>query len=148
MHFTSCTFKFNGSRPNQRGALFIYDAALRVEKRYEKSKPTPHQGHTFTWRSSLRNLTSLERELQNKHRRMVRTKLTPRHADVRPPKCVVYITRNPVTFAIHRRQEFYLLDQRARETRQQAEYKRHVHTPPVECTTTIMTKNTFNYQRH
>ena len=48
MHFTSRTFKFNGSRPNQRGALFIYDAALRVEKRYEKSKPTPHQEHTFT----------------------------------------------------------------------------------------------------
>ena len=26
----------------------------------------PHQGHTFTWRSSLRNLASLERELQHK----------------------------------------------------------------------------------
>ena len=148
MHFTLRTFKFNGSRPNQRGALFIYDAALRVEKRYEKSKPTPHQGHTFTWRSSLRNLASLERELQNKHRRMVRTKSNPRHTDMRPPKCVVYITRNPVTFTIHRRREFYLLDQRARQTRQQGEYKRHVHTPPAECTTTIMTKNTFNYRRH
>ena len=129
-------------------SVILYDAALRVKKRYEKSKPTPHQGHTFTWRSSLRNLALLERELQNKHRHMVRTKTTPRHTDVRPPKCVVYFTRNPVTFAIHRRHEFYLLDQKARKTRQQAEYKQHVHTPPAQCTTTIMTKNTFNYRRH
>ena len=75
---------------------------------------------------------------------MVRTKTTPRHVDVRLPKCVVYFTQNPVTFAIHRCREFYLLDQKARETRQQVEYKQHVHTPPVQCTTTIMTKNTFN----
>ena len=34
---------------------------------------------------------------------MVRLKATPRHAEVRPLKCVVYITRNPVTFAIHQR---------------------------------------------
>ena len=108
----------------------------------------PHQGHTFTWRSSLQNLASLERELQNKHRHMVRTKTPPRHADVRLPKCVVYFTRNPVTFVIHRRREFYLLDQKARETRQQAEYKRHVHTPPAQCTTTITTENKFNYRHH
>ena len=148
MHFTSRTFKFNGSRQTKEERYFIDDAALRVRKRYEKSKPMPHQGHTFTWRSSLRNLASLERELQNKHRHMVRTKSTPCHVDVWPPKCVVYITWNPVIFAIHRCREFYLLDQRARETRKQAEYKRHVHTPPMECTTTITTNNTFNYQRH
>ena len=63
--------------------------------------------------SSLRNLASLERELQNKHRHMVQTKLTPPHVDVRPPKCVIYITRNPVTFAIHWRREFHLQDQKA-----------------------------------
>ena len=104
-----------------------------------------HQGHTFTWRSSLRNLASLERELQHKHRLMVRMKSTPRYADVRPPKCVVYISRNPVTFDIHRHRELYLLDQKARETRQQADYKWHVHAPPMQRTATIMTKNTFNY---
>ena len=76
---------------------------------------------------------------------MVQTKSAPRHAEVRPLKCVVYITRNPVTFAIHRRHEFYLLDQKAREIKQQAEYKQHVHTPPAQCTTTTMTKNTFNH---
>ena len=107
-----------------------------------------HQGHTFTWRSSLQNLASLERELQKNHRHMVRTKSTPRHADVRPLKYVVYITRNPVTFAIHRRREFYLLNQQAQETKQQAEYKQHVQTPPAQCTTTIRTKNTFNHRRH
>ena len=44
---------------------------------------------------------------------MVRIKATPLHAEVQPLKCVVYIMRNPVTFAIHRRREFYLLDQQA-----------------------------------
>ena len=48
---------------------------------------------------------------------MVRSKAPPRHVEVRPLKCIVYITRNPVTFDIHRRREFYLLDQRARETK-------------------------------
>ena len=70
---------------------------------------------------------------------MVRSKAPPRHAEVRPLKCVIYITRNPVTFDIHRRREFYLLDQRARETKHQAEYKKHVHmplAPPAIATTT------------
>ena len=62
---------------------------------------------------------------------MVRTKSTPRHAEVRPLKCVIYITRNPVTFAIYRRREFYLLDQQARERKLQEQYKRHVHMPPT-----------------
>ena len=38
---------------------------------------------------------------------------------MRPPKCIVYVSRNPVTFEIHRRRELYLLDQKARETRKQ-----------------------------
>ena len=46
---------------------------------------------------------------------MVRKKTTPHHADVRPPKCVVYISRNPVTFEIYRHRELYLLDEKARE---------------------------------
>ena len=44
---------------------------------------------------------------------MVRTKATPRHAEVRPPKCVVYITRNLVTFDIQRHRHLFLLDQQA-----------------------------------
>ena len=105
----------------------------------------PHQGHTFTWRSSLQNLASLERELQHKHRLMVRKKTTPHHADVRLPKCVVYVSRNPVTFEIHRHRKLYLLDKKARETRKQEDYKWHVHAPPAQCTATIVPKNTFNY---
>ena len=50
---------------------------------------------------------------------MVRTKTTPHHADVQTPKCVVYVSRNPVTFDIHRCRELYLLDQKAREIRKQ-----------------------------
>ena len=46
---------------------------------------------------------------------MVRTKVTPRHAEVRPLKCIVYITRNPVTFVIQRNRDLFLLDQQARE---------------------------------
>ena len=72
---------------------------------------------------------------------MVQPKAPPRHAEVRPLKCVVYMTRNPVTFEIHRCREFYLLDQQARETKHQAEYKRHVHMPPTLPAITTTTKN-------
>ena len=61
---------------------------------------------------------------------MVRTKTPPHHADVRMPKCVVYVSRNPVTFDIYRHRELYLLDQKARETRKQQDYKWHVHARP------------------
>ena len=62
---------------------------------------------------------------------MVRTKSTPWHAEVRPLKCVVYITRNPVTFAIYWRREFYLLDQQAHDRKHKEQYKQHVHMPPT-----------------
>ena len=75
---------------------------------------------------------------------MVRSKAPPRHAEVRPLKCIVYMTRNPVTFEIYRRREFYLLDQQARETKYQADYKRHVHMLPVPPATTTSTKNVIN----
>ena len=70
---------------------------------------------------------------------MVQIKATPQHAEVRPLKCIVYITRNPVTFIIHWRREFYLLDQQARERKHQAAYKRHVHMPPVRPAITTTT---------
>ena len=77
---------------------------------------------------------------------MVRSKATPRYAEVRPLKCVIYITRNPVTFEIHWRREFYLLDQQARERKQQAEYKRHVHMPPAPPAITTTTKNVTHHR--
>ena len=76
---------------------------------------------------------------------MVRSKAPPRHAEVRPLKCVVYITHNPVTFEIHRGREFYLLDQRAQETKHQAEYKRHVHMRPAPPAITTTTKNVTHH---
>ena len=79
---------------------------------------------------------------------MVRRKATPRHAEVRPLKCVVYKTRNPVTFIIHQRRELYLLDQQAREKKNQAAYKRHVHTPPARPAITTMTKNVTHHRRN
>ena len=72
---------------------------------------------------------------------MVRTKSTPRPAEVRPLKCVVYITRNPVTFVIQRRRDLFLLDQQARDQKHHAAYKRHVHLPPATPAVTTMAKN-------
>ena len=73
---------------------------------------------------------------------MVRTKSAPRHAEVRLLKCVVYITRNPVTFVIQRRRDLFLLDQQARDQKQQAAaYKRHVHLPPATPAVTTTAKN-------
>ena len=73
---------------------------------------------------------------------MVRIKVTPRHVEVRLPKCIVYITRNPVTFLIQRHRDLFLLDQQARERKQEVAYKRHVHKPPAKSTSTIASKNT------
>ena len=77
---------------------------------------------------------------------MVRIKVPPRHAEIRPLKWVVYITRNPVTFIIHQHREFYLLDQQARERQNQAMYKRHVHTPPAQPAITTASKNVTHHQ--
>ena len=79
---------------------------------------------------------------------MVRTKVTPQHAEVRPPKCVVYITRNPVTFVIQWHHDLFLLDQQAREEKHQAAYKRHVHRLPTKPATTTMPENTAHNQCH
>ena len=73
---------------------------------------------------------------------MVRAKATPHHAEVLPPKCIVYITRNPVTFVIQRNRDLFILDQQARERRHRAAYKRHVHRPPKKPATTVKHKNT------
>ena len=73
---------------------------------------------------------------------MVRTKATPRHGEVRLAKCVVYITRNPVTFMIQRNRDLFLLDQQARERKQEVDYKQHVHKPPTKPAITAMPKNT------
>ena len=73
---------------------------------------------------------------------MVQTKVTPHHAEVRPLKCIIYITRNPVTFVIQRHHELFLLDQQAREQKYLEAYKQHVHRPPTHPATTAMPKNT------
>ena len=79
---------------------------------------------------------------------MVRKKVTPRHAEVRPLKCVIHISRNPVTFVIQWRCDLFLLDQQARERKHQAAYKRHVHKPPATSATTIVTKNIIHNGRN
>ena len=78
---------------------------------------------------------------------MVQTKSTPRQAEVRPLKCVVYITRNPVTFVIQRRRDLFLLDQQARDQKHQAAYKQHVHLPPATPAVTTTAKNS-TYSGH
>ena len=71
---------------------------------------------------------------------MVRIKATPWHAEVRPLKCIVYITRNPVTFVIQRHRDLFLLDQQAQE-KKQVDYKQHVHKPSTKPATTTTPKN-------
>ena len=73
---------------------------------------------------------------------MMRTKVTPRHAEVRPLKCIVYITWNPVTFVIQWHHKLFLLDQQVREKKHSEAYKRHVHGPPTQPSTATMPKNT------
>ena len=73
---------------------------------------------------------------------MVQTKATPRHAEVRPLKCVIYVTRNPVTFDIQRHRHLFLLDHQARQEQHQAAYKRHVHWQPAKSTSTTTPENT------
>ena len=149
MHFTSRTFKLWRELPKQKRSVILltqYHTRKYEPFYHAHSKPKPHQGHTIIWRSSLRIFPLLEREKQQHHRHMVRIKPTPRHAEVRPLKCVIYKKRNPVTFVIHRRREFYLLDQQAWERKHQAAYKRHVHMPPAQLTTATMTKNATHHR--
>ena len=73
---------------------------------------------------------------------MVRTKVTPHHAEVRPPKCTVYITHNPVTFVIQRHHELFRLDQLVREKKHLEAYKQHVHRPPTKPADTNTSKDT------
>ena len=76
---------------------------------------------------------------------MVRTKATPHHAEIQLLKCVIYITRNPVTFVIQRNRDLFMLDQQAREQKQEVVYKQHVHKPPVKPATTVTPKNIVHH---
>ena len=70
---------------------------------------------------------------------MVRVKTKPRHAAVRPPKCVVYMSCNPITYSIHRHRKLFQKDEDARVKKKQLEqYKKHVHTPPAKVRATTM----------
>ena len=42
---------------------------------------------------------------------------------------------------IQRNRDLFLLDQQAREQKQEVAYKRHVHKPPTKPATTAMPKN-------
>ena len=54
----------------------------------------------------------------------------PKHAVVEPQKCVVIVHRNPIRYIVHRRKEYFLLDQQKRDQRKLLDYKKHVHSPP------------------
>ena len=60
---------------------------------------------------------------------MVQIKQKPRHAEVWPPKCVVYMSPNPARYIIQWHRELFYKDQAARDAKKQDQYKRHVHTP-------------------
>ena len=69
---------------------------------------------------------------------MVQVKPKPQHAKVRPPKCVIYMSRNPIKYIIQCHRELFQKDQEARDERTKKEqYKKHVHTPPKEDSTSV-----------
>ena len=73
---------------------------------------------------------------------MVRIKLTPKHAAVTPPKCVVYVYKNPIRNDIYWRREYFLKDQQARDEARLVDYKKHVHRPPKDYPATTQTAKT------
>ena len=75
-------------------------------------------------------------------RRMVPVKQTPKHAVVTLQKCVVYVYKNPIRYDIHRRREYFLKDQQARDHARLVDYKKHVHRPPKDHTTADKTAKT------
>ena len=53
------------------------------------------------------------------------------------------MTRNPITFSIHRHQELFHKDEEARMKKQQLDtYKKHVHAPPAENSSTTTPQET------
>ena len=79
---------------------------------------------------------------------MVQTKKTPHHAEVRPLKCIVYITQNPVTFVIQGHHGLFLEDQQVCEKKHSEAYKRHVHRMPRANSTATLPEETSNSRRH
>ena len=156
MHLASHTFKFWWKLPNTKPRSLLYFTAYTAISQCRTSKygnntivsPSRTEGHTITWRSSLWFFVSLEREKQQHNWHMVWTKVTPRHVEVWPLKCIVYITWNPVTFVIQRHHELFLLDQKAWEQKHSEAYKRHIHRPPTQPATTAMPKNTAHSRCH
>ena len=53
------------------------------------------------------------------------------------------MSRNPITYSIHRHRELFQKDEDARVKKKQLElYKKHVHTPPTEDSATTMPQKT------
>ena len=53
------------------------------------------------------------------------------------------MSHNPITYSIYRHRELFQKDEDARVKKKQLEqYKKHVHTPPVEDTVTTMPQKT------
>ena len=47
---------------------------------------------------------------------------------------MVIVHRNPIKYVVHRRREYFLLDQQHRDQKKLSEYKQHVHSPPKNNT--------------
>ena len=78
----------------------------------------------------------------------MRRKAMPKHAVVKPQKCVVIIHRNPIRYVVHRRREYFLLDQQQRDQDKLQEYKKHVHSPPQDYTPADTGAESANSRRY
>ena len=52
------------------------------------------------------------------------------------------MSRNPITFSIHRHQELFQKDEDARMKKQLDQYKKHVHAPQAEAQATTTPQET------
>ena len=58
------------------------------------------------------------------------------------------MSRNPITFSIHRHQELFQKDEDARIKKQLDQYKKHVHAPQVEARATTTPQETSHSGRY
>ena len=119
------------------------DAALADNRTLQRIIcPTPHEKGILLYGGPPSDFQFHLDENHHNEGRMVRVKNKPQHATVRPPKCIVYMSRNPITFSIHRHQGLFQKDEDARMKKQLDQYKKHVHAPQVEARATTTPQET------
>ena len=124
MHFTSHTFKLGWELPKQkRSVILLTRCRTRKYEDFSTHIVSPsrtkgillHGGPPSEFSHHWRGRNSSIISIWCKQKRLLGIQKYEL-------KCVVYMTRNPVTFVIQRRRDLFLLDQLARDRKHQAAY--------------------------